>query len=104
MKENVLIGKLIPAGTGMPMYRDIEVTDSKGNPLEVEENDVPAGFMPYVPSDKPDEDAEDIDEKDEDADDAMLDDEDEPLSAEDEALLSELDKALDSESHKKDQE
>ena len=34
----------------------------------------------------------------------MLDDEDEPLSAEDEALLSELDKALDSESHKKDQE
>ena len=104
LKENVLIGKLIPAGTGMPMYRDIEVTDSKGNPLEVEENDVPAGFMPYVPSDKPDEDAEDIDEKDEDADDAMLDDEDEPLSAEDEALLSELDKALDSESHKKDQE
>ena len=104
LKENVLIGKLIPAGTGMPMYRDIEVTDSKGNPLEVEENDIPAGFMPYVPADKPDEADEDIDEKDEDADDAMLDDEDQPLSAEDEALLSELDKALDSESHKKDQE
>ena len=104
LKENVLIGKLIPAGTGMPMYRDIEVTDSKGNPLEVEENDIPAGFMPYVPADKPDEADEDIDETDEDADDAMLDDEDQPLSAEDEALLSELDKALDSESHKKDQE
>ena len=98
LKENVLIGKLIPAGTGMPMYRNIEVTDNKGNPLEIEENETPAGFMPYVPSSEPED--EDIDEKDEEADD-MLDDEDEPLSAEDEALLSELDKALDSESHNK---
>ena len=82
----------------MPMYRNIEVTDNKGNPLEIEENETPAGFMPYVPSSEPED--EDIDEKDEEADD-MLDDEDEPLSAEDEALLSELDKALDSESHNK---
>ena len=29
LKENVIIGKLIPAGTGMPMYRNIEVIDSK---------------------------------------------------------------------------
>ena len=25
LKENVIIGKLIPAGTGMPRYRDIKV-------------------------------------------------------------------------------
>ncbi len=25
LKENVLIGKLIPAGTGMPCYRDVDV-------------------------------------------------------------------------------
>ena len=28
LKENVIIGKLIPAGTGMPMYRNIEVVGS----------------------------------------------------------------------------
>ena len=27
LKENVIIGKLIPAGTGMPRYRDLEVVD-----------------------------------------------------------------------------
>ena len=26
MKENVIIGKLIPAGTGMEMYREVEVS------------------------------------------------------------------------------
>jgi DNA-directed RNA polymerase subunit beta' len=25
LKENVIIGKLIPAGTGLPVYRDISV-------------------------------------------------------------------------------
>ena len=33
LKENVIIGKLIPAGTGMPRYRDLEV-------LEVEEENI----------------------------------------------------------------
>ncbi len=28
LKENVIIGKLIPAGTGMPRYRDLEVVDT----------------------------------------------------------------------------
>lgn len=28
LKENVIIGKLIPAGTGMPRYRDLEVVDN----------------------------------------------------------------------------
>ncbi len=32
LKENVIIGKLIPAGTGMPRYRNIRIT----NPNEVE--------------------------------------------------------------------
>ena len=27
LKENVIIGKLIPAGTGMPQYRDLQVVD-----------------------------------------------------------------------------
>jgi DNA-directed RNA polymerase subunit beta' len=28
LKENVIIGKLIPAGTGMPCYREVEVVDT----------------------------------------------------------------------------
>ncbi len=30
LKENVIIGRLIPAGTGLPMYRDLVVTDGNG--------------------------------------------------------------------------
>ena len=26
LKENVIIGKLIPAGTGMPLYKDVNIT------------------------------------------------------------------------------
>ena len=42
LKENVIIGKLIPAGTGMPMYRDIKTEAPEYEPLpfytsEVEE-------------------------------------------------------------------
>jgi len=29
LKENVIIGQLIPAGTGMPVYRSVEVEDAK---------------------------------------------------------------------------
>ena len=29
LKENVIIGKLIPAGTGMPIYRDLEVVEEE---------------------------------------------------------------------------
>ncbi|WP_405045397.1 DNA-directed RNA polymerase subunit beta' [Paenibacillus sp. TAB 01] len=35
LKENVIIGKLIPAGTGMPRYRNIRIT----NPNELEADD-----------------------------------------------------------------
>ena len=34
LKENVIIGKLIPAGTGMQRYRDIEVKDTKEAPAK----------------------------------------------------------------------
>jgi len=27
LKENVIIGKMIPAGTGMPRYKDVEVKE-----------------------------------------------------------------------------
>jgi DNA-directed RNA polymerase subunit beta' len=42
LKENVIIGKLIPAGTGMPLYRDIKTDAPEYEPLpfytsEVEE-------------------------------------------------------------------
>jgi DNA-directed RNA polymerase subunit beta' len=33
LKENVIIGKLIPAGTGMPRYRDIETVAPDYEPL-----------------------------------------------------------------------
>ncbi len=33
LKENVIIGKLIPAGTGMPLYRDIETTAPDYTPM-----------------------------------------------------------------------
>ena len=29
LKENVIIGKLIPAGTGMPQYSDVRVKDNR---------------------------------------------------------------------------
>jgi len=43
LKENVIIGQLIPAGTGMPVYRSVEVTDAK--PKMQEEEDL---FYPTV--------------------------------------------------------
>ncbi|MDI3548846.1 MAG: DNA-directed polymerase subunit beta [Halanaerobiales bacterium] len=32
LKENVIIGQLIPAGTGMRRYREIDILDENGNP------------------------------------------------------------------------
>lgn len=29
LKENVIIGKLVPAGTGMPVYRDVQLKEDK---------------------------------------------------------------------------
>jgi DNA-directed RNA polymerase subunit beta' len=38
LKENVIIGKLIPAGTGMPRYRNLQVVDTTISP---EDSDAP---------------------------------------------------------------
>ena len=36
-KENVIMGHLIPAGTGLPQYRDLRITLPFGSELETEE-------------------------------------------------------------------
>ncbi|MCL2621326.1 MAG: hypothetical protein FWD97_10380, partial [Defluviitaleaceae bacterium] len=36
LKENVIIGKLIPAGTGMRMYRNVDVVNSDNPTTPVE--------------------------------------------------------------------
>jgi DNA-directed RNA polymerase subunit beta' len=33
LKENIIIGKLIPAGTGMPRYREFDVTAPEYQPM-----------------------------------------------------------------------
>ncbi len=35
LKENVIIGRLIPAGTGLKRFRDVELLDANGKPLPV---------------------------------------------------------------------
>jgi len=39
LKENVIIGHLIPAGTGMPVYRRLRLEAEKQAPLAVEEDE-----------------------------------------------------------------
>jgi hypothetical protein len=34
LKENIIIGKLIPAGTGMPGYRDVELDAPEAEPMQ----------------------------------------------------------------------
>jgi hypothetical protein len=34
LKENVIIGRLIPAGTGLPQYRAVEVSSGAVRPVE----------------------------------------------------------------------
>ena len=41
LKENVIIGKLIPAGTGMKRYRNIEIYSDLRDNLEPEKNKEP---------------------------------------------------------------
>ena len=40
LKENVIIGKLIPAGTGMQVYQKTRIIDEEENEQEVSEEDV----------------------------------------------------------------
>ncbi|MFP3906722.1 MAG: DNA-directed RNA polymerase subunit beta' [Acidimicrobiales bacterium] len=39
LKENIIIGKLIPAGTGLPLYRDIETNAPDYQPMEYYSSD-----------------------------------------------------------------
>ncbi len=43
LKENVIIGKLIPAGTGIPKYRAVEIEDTAAAPDNLEEEVVSFG-------------------------------------------------------------
>ena len=44
LKENVIIGKLIPAGTGMRRYRNIDIVYENGEEIEgLDENIVGSG-------------------------------------------------------------
>ena len=45
LKENVIIGKPIPAGTGLPRYRDVDLT-YKGAPIKATGNDVLPDYAP----------------------------------------------------------
>ena len=41
LKENVIIGKLIPAGTGMSRYRSLRVVDAEELPVEEAPTEAP---------------------------------------------------------------
>ncbi len=48
LKENVIIGKLIPAGTGLARYRDVEILDK-----EDDQNDYLASHLAAEPANEP---------------------------------------------------
>jgi DNA-directed RNA polymerase subunit beta' len=53
LKENIIIGKLIPAGTGMGVYQDIEPFAPDYQPLDFyssEENVDPAEYLASLPA------------------------------------------------------
>jgi len=41
LKENIIMGRLIPAGTGYKFYRDVELVEAKGAEAEKDVEDVP---------------------------------------------------------------
>ncbi|MDY7103539.1 MAG: DNA-directed RNA polymerase subunit beta' [Actinomycetota bacterium] len=45
LKENIIIGKLIPAGTGIEVYRDIDTFAPEYQPMEYYSSDDPAEFL-----------------------------------------------------------
>ena len=102
LKENVIIGKLIPAGTGMSMYRDIEVTDENGNELKVDMPETENKYQDFkmgLEALKADV-AAFAEDADEDAEDAGFDDgDDEDTDTNVDELLLALEKALDSENN-----
>ena len=100
LKENVIIGRLIPAGTGLPQYRDLRVAGEDGKLIEPmvtrpvshkKLDDVaellPVEAMPTLPEVPPSEDEADLvegmgaEELDEDELDAQIEAEFDPSSA-----------------------
>ena len=101
LKENVIIGKLIPAGTGMSMYRNIEVTDENGNELKVDMPEAENKYQDFkMGLEALKAEAAFADDADEDTDgfDLAEGEDDEEDSNVDELLLA-LEKALDSENN-----
>ena len=56
LKENVIIGKLIPAGTGMHMYRDVKLSTDQDEVVVSEEEDTIADTDEVVLSEESQED------------------------------------------------
>ena len=80
LKENVLIGKLIPVGTGMKKYRDVRL--DTGEEL-VKENEEPEELDEEVISEADEDmeqDLETFDEADDEESDYLLEDEEEELA------------------------
>ncbi len=51
LKENVIIGKLIPAGTGMPRYRNVEIVEPGDGPQLVDDTTEYTDMMAIDPDD-----------------------------------------------------
>ncbi len=51
LKENIIIGKLIPAGTGMSLYREFETKAPDYQPMEFWSSDSPADFLASLQGD-----------------------------------------------------
>ncbi len=79
LKENVLIGKLIPVGTGMKKYRDVRL--DTGEEL-VKENEEPEELDEEIISEADDmeQDLETFDEADDEESDYLLEEEEEELA------------------------
>jgi DNA-directed RNA polymerase subunit beta' len=58
LKENVIIGRLIPAGTGLPRYRSMEPATPDGVQIHVEPARPDRGALPLIPT--PDEELLDV--------------------------------------------
>lgn len=59
LKENVIIGKLIPAGTGMKRYRNIKLSTGEIED-KIQEQEAPAAEEPQEETDAPLEEADKI--------------------------------------------
>jgi len=80
LKENVIMGRLIPAGTGMKYYRNVEVppdpTENRKEEDEFDEMDLIRGGLDLPPLDVPGIDTDDgYDEAEETLDDLSLEEE-----------------------------